>query len=284
MELLNFPTSLDCPECGAPCPNSVRNCPTCDNDIGYPNIRYAEFESNYLNEKYEDILQKFCNNKDSLENQQKLFDIIKTEAQVVIAVPENYAKSFLINKTSLYTNYEKLIKSDVRTPSPFKDDSDRYAVGGKIFGNFAEEIIYGALSLNKMSLYSYGDVFFILKNVSIEKRTSFLIENSYHFVDNYCNKIRDPLPKGYRSTWKNKEQLVILKLSEKLNPLFDAEQCKNLLVFQGKDREKDDCIEAHIYGNFNLYAIDRISFSQKITKKQKRIIKSLAEQHKIEVV
>src|SRR6266700_7051273 len=50
---------MDCPRCGVPIRGNERNCPTCGNDVGYPNVRAAKEieEKAALAKRYEKALQ-----------------------------------------------------------------------------------------------------------------------------------------------------------------------------------------------------------------------------------
>jgi hypothetical protein len=50
---------MDCPRCSAPIRGNERNCPSCDSDVGYPNVRAAkEFEEKAaLAKRYEKALE-----------------------------------------------------------------------------------------------------------------------------------------------------------------------------------------------------------------------------------
>lgn len=273
-----------CPECAADCADNIKNCPSCYTDLGFPNVRIADSERPELEERYNDIFLKFCNKSNVKAKLDELINFIKSDAHVIVATSELFAKSFLINRKLVYNNYESQVKSRARPPAPFEEDANRSAVGGKLFGSFADKIIYGALSLNNQSLKNYGNVFFILKDNTISKRVSFLVENSYLFLERNAESFLKPLPKGYKSTWTNKWQLVISKFAEKLEPDFDAKECAKLLVVHGIDRKSDSCIEAHIFGEFDSYSVSKISFSEDTTSKDKRVIKSLANKLNIGVL
>jgi len=272
---------VKCRTCGTECLTSIRHCPTCDEDLGYPNVRFAEHEQKYLHEKYDYKVGSLSSEESA--KLVKLETCIESNSKVVVAVPEIQAKVFLQDSRNLYSNYESQVQSGGRVPAPYHDDTIRMAIAGKLFGHSANMIKYGVLSLSNESLHNYGNVFFTLKNVSIEKRVSFLIDNSYHFAENHDGKLIEPLPVGYRAHWGNKEKLVIYKLFDTLKPNFHNDDCMQQLVCQGEDRGKDCCIEAHIFGNFNIDSVETIKFSPKIRRKEKRILQALAEKRNIKV-
>jgi hypothetical protein len=274
--------SFVCSNCGSEIDCYIRNCPTCQEDLGFPNVRHAKAEKDFLQKKYNTINSNLPS--DELHYMKRLVTLIKKKSRVVVAVPGVKAKSFLMNKKELYINYETQVSSGGRVPASFNDDSHRCAVGGLLFGSYAHEINYGVLSISNESLANYGDVFFCLKNTSIKNRVSFLIDNSYHFVESHKILIGTSLPKGFRAFWDNKEQLVIIKLIDQIRPDFTELKCSECLVYQGADRASDRCVEAHIFGSFNRDSIESIKISRHVKVADKKILIKLAENYKIEVL
>jgi len=142
-----------------------------------------------------------------------------------------------------------------------ENDADRRAVGGKLFGSFAEEIRYGVLSLDGTSLPNYGLVFLRLRSVAIAHRVSFLDENSYVFVNQHKLKVRDNLPAGYRSDWHDRGELAATKMEPTVMTGNSSADWARQLVVQGATRSNDMCVEAHIYGGFDAKAVEGVAFA-----------------------
>ena len=146
-----------------------------------------------------------------------------------------------------------------------------------MFANFGEQIVYGALSLSERGLSTYGDIFCVLKAVAVDERTSFLSTNSYEFIDKYGNSNH---PEGYRSDWPNRAKLVGTKLEE--NGLIRKRQSikdweRMMLVCDGKNRDRDEFIESHIFGSFNVFSIEKMVAATPIDKKKKNMVHAVIE-------
>ena len=134
-------------------------------------------------------------------------------------------------------------------------DRRRRSVEGLIFGDYAEEIRYAALSLSGNGVVSYGPYAMQLSDVAIAKRATLLEENSYDFVETYAMRPGDPIPPGYRSTWQDRHKLAVAKIAERVSKTTPPDAHPALLLSSEGNYEGDDFIEVHIYGPFNPRAI-----------------------------
>ena len=212
-----MPVSSSCPKCGGTPNEALRNCPTCSNDLGCPNVRAAlvpeelEALANRLrtasnNAKQANLASEFT----------QLRAAIKNFSKVVVAMPLLYARIFLNDSRILYAGYEKLVGGESRVPAPSANDRDRTSVAGKFFGSYAANIRYGVLSLDGTSLESYGTAFMTLRDVAVENRVSFLHENTYVFATDHQLKTQGKIPNGYKCVWSNRADLVVSKLEPQL--------------------------------------------------------------------
>lgn len=254
--------TMKCQACGSEGSESDRFCPTCQNDLGFPNVRAAmtQEEVDALSRRFEDARSDADNRGVKAE-----FDLFVSEvtskSHVVVAVPPLKVRDLLNDPREIYVGYEKLVGAGSRKPAPLQDDGDRCAVGGRLFGSFAKDICYGVLSLNSTGLPNYGLVFLKLRNVAIERRVSFLYENSYLFLAQHKVAIRGHLPQGYRSGWQNRADLAATKIGPMLVPGTNASAWARHLVVQGGSRSDDSCVEAHVFGGFDANAVENIAFA-----------------------
>jgi len=249
----------ECHKCGFEPRSFSPECPTCGAHLGFPNVREAAIsdEIDALNERFRVSEEQIIANGLSYELK-GLTSTIDVHAAVCVAMPANIALSIVTSESAQYVSYEKLVGSSACAPAEFVNDHHRKFVAGALFGTYGENIIYGALTLSTRGLSTYGDIFCILKQVAIDDRTSFLEINSYEFIDKYSGT---SYPKGHRSDWKNKSKLVAIKFMQgghiKKGQTFDDwEKC--LLVCDGKNRNLDEFVEAHIFGSFNLHSIEKM--------------------------
>jgi hypothetical protein len=249
-----------CSECGATLSAARRHCPTCRADAGAPNVRACRIDEN---------LQALFARYDASRSQaaalgcsrefKDLEVIIEKRSGVVISTPAGIARSILEDPNFIYTGYEQLVGVNARKPAASDNDRHRCAVGGLLFGSYANRIVYGTLSLTKDGLSTYGDVHCRLRSVTIEKRTSFLEVNSYKFVKDHCIKPGDKLPVGYRACWNHRHRLVLAKLANSLSKGQTETDWQTILIqSDGQNRENDEFVEAHIYEGFDKNAIESL--------------------------
>lgn len=252
-----------CGICKRPIDDSVRLCPTCGGDCGYPNVRCAEREQDDLIGRSNDAKSR-AKTRGCGKQLASLISNIQSDSHVVVAFGSVQARAFLQDPLQLYQNYENLVGGGSRLPSGARDHAHRTIVTGMLFGPFADQIRYGVLSLDGRGPMSYGDVFIRLRNIAIEHRVSFLENNSYHFVDKFKVTPSNPPPSGYRSTWNARAMLAAAKLENRITSANTSVHWPRLLLeAESKDRSKDEFIEAHIYGSFNSDAFESWSFSPK---------------------
>jgi hypothetical protein len=236
-------------------------------DWGPPNVRAAERKDERAalldrsRKATESAKHRGCTKPlDSLKS------TVESSSRVVVAMSTLNARQFLSVRSTVYQNYETLVASVGRVPASLPDDVERASVGALLFGSSARAIRYGVLSLDGFGLPTYGKVFFKLRDVAIQGRVSFLEMNSYQFVKKFGLAPNKPIPQGYRSTWSDRQHLAAAKLCPKLRPTHRKSHWPGLLVqTDGKNRSKDEFIEAHIYEGFNAHAVESASFAPKKT-------------------
>ncbi len=247
-----------CPRCNARTSPHLANCPSCRHDLGAPNVRACDTttESNALGERWENAKEEAC--RQGLEREyMALGAFVRESGGVVVTMKAGFARAFLQDESSLYTNYESLVGAAARKPSAF--DTQRTAVGGILFGSYAEKILYGVLSTDGSGPASYGEVHMRLREVSIGLRTSFLERNSFHFVDQRQLRPGMTIPPGHRAKWDNRDQLAAVKHLPDLTARDDTDQFSAYLIASDPDdRQSEEFIEAHIYDVFDRQAVESI--------------------------
>jgi len=177
-------------------------------------------------------------------------------------MPSFVARRMTSDLRTLYVGYEKLVAAGARLPARQPFDRHRMAVGGVLFGSCASDVVYGVLSVTTRGVATYGQVHCRLRDVAVKKRVSFLETNSYVFVGQYHLGPNSSVPPGHRAVWDNRDDLAVAKLQERLAPGHTEADCQAVLVrSDGKDRQNDDFMEAHIYGTFNVDAIEAMTIA-----------------------
>ena len=267
-----------CSKCGAPQYTFNFECASCGTNLGFPNVRIANIpdEVHALNKRLQNSKEN-AKAKGICDEFQNLMDAVNQYSKVIVSMPVEIALNIVSNDNFQFVNYERLVGAGVLNPSGFVNDSHRRVVAGALFANFGEQIVYGALSLSDRGLSTYGDIFCVLKEIAIDERTSFLNTNSYKFIEKFGDS---NLPAGYRSDWPNRAKLVGTKLEEnasirKNQSIIEWEQI--ILVCDGKNRDRDEFIEAHIFGAFNVFAIEKMVAATPIDKNKKEIVHAVIE-------
>lgn len=249
-----------CSECGSTLSAARRHCSTCRADAGAPNVRACRTNENLkaLFARY-DVSRSQASALGCSKEFSDLEAIVEKKSGVVVSMPTGVARTLLDDPNSIYVNYERLVGAGVRRPAGSENDRHRCAVGGQLFGSYADKIVYGVLSLTKDGLCTYGDVHCRLRSITIEKRTSFLETNSYKFVRDHNIVAGAKLPIGYAACWIYRHNLVLVKLSDSLSKGQTESDWQGLLIHSdGRNRKNDDFIEAHIFEGFNRNAIESV--------------------------
>ncbi|MBU4259794.1 MAG: hypothetical protein KKI12_04365 [Proteobacteria bacterium] len=250
-----------CSVCGAPLSATKRHCPTCRADVGAPNVRRCCTNENLkaLATRFDDARtrattigcsKEFCT----------LSDLMEKKFGVVVSMPAGVARKLFEDPNSLYANYEQLVGGNLRKSAGLNNDRHRCAVGGILFGSYANSIIYGALSLAENGLPTYGTVHCRLRSITIDKRTSFLETNSFKFIQDHGIVPGSKLPVGHIACWEHRHYLVLAKLADRLSAGQTESDWQAILIqSDGNDRKNDSFVEAHIFKSFDRNAIESLT-------------------------
>jgi len=262
-----------CSVCSAPLSSTLRHCPTCRADAGAPNVRHCRTDENLkaLAARFDDA-QARASARGCSKEFCTLSGLIEKQSGVVVSMPAGVARRLFEDPNSLYANYERMVGAGLRKPANLDNDQQRCAVGGVLFGSYANSIIYGALSLTKHGLPTYGSIHCRLRSVAIDKRTSFLETNSYRFVRDHSIVAGDKLPVGCMACWDLRHRLVLGKLEDRLSTGQTESDWEAILIqSDGQNRKNDDFVEAHIYESFDKNAIESLipATGAKVTREEK---------------
>jgi hypothetical protein len=251
-------SAASCSKCGCSLSPAMRHCPTCRADAGAPNVRACRTAENSkaLRVRFDvsrDRSKALGCSKEFVD----LEGLLKEKSGVVVSMNAGMARKLVEDPNSIYENYEQLVGASQRRPADFDNDRQRCIVGATLFGSYADLIVYGALSLNETGVPTYGSVHCRIRSVAISERTTFLETNSYGFVREHRVVAGDRLPIGYTSSWDDRHLLVLAKLADSLCAGQSESDWQAILIrSDGKDRQKDDFVEAHIYENFDINAVE----------------------------
>jgi hypothetical protein len=238
---------------------SAIDCPTCNERIGFPNVRAADHaaEISALTRRFEEARERAR----ARGADEKVLEFANTVAKscAVINCDLYRLRELLSNGKSLYANYHQTVRAQVRMAAKEDFDRHRRAVDAMIFGEYADKIVFGALSIDGKGLASYGAYTILLREGVIVNRANVLEENSFLFIQRHELRPGDPIPFGYRASWRNKHLLAVAKLADAISSSTDRGEFAGLLLRSAIERAKDDFIEIHIYGTFDQHAIESVA-------------------------
>jgi len=263
------PQAERCPRCQSAVSITLRHCPTCSHDLGFPNARECgSREEREALSRRADQARSEADRNGYAETFTALSSALVDKSGVVVAMPAAWARNLLANPNVIFKNYETLVGDGSLKPAEPTQDRRRMAVGALLFGEYAVHIRYGALSLTDEGLPTYGKVHCRLRDIAIRERVSFVEANSFVFVEKHKVTPGKPVPRGYRAVWDNRHELALAKLGSNLKDKPVEKDWQDLLLHSdGRDPERDDFIEAHIFDGFDRAAISAIC---RVKQKQSR--------------
>lgn len=270
---------LECPRCGSKISDSAEKCETCGYYAGSPNVRAAKSdeETEALNTRYAEAVENAKAN--GSYSRLLLLEEAAKKSCVVVNADLDFLHFFVTNPKALYSTYSLATKGQIRKPASRRNEEDRLAIESKLFGGYAGEIRYGALSLDGSGLKSYGAYTLKLREVAIADRTTLLEVNSFDFVERHGIRPRVGLPSGYRATWEDRHRLVVAKLADRISAGASEAEFSTMLLRGEGDRATDDFIEAHIFGAFDINAVESVSGNSSTGPEDAQALASIVKAH-----
>lgn len=249
-----------CDVCSTQLNISGTHCDVCYSDIGFPNIRKAESEEVELQERYELAHSsiKLQGNEVEAEN----FESFVDSSFVVMNRGLTDVYNVLQSNRSIVP-FHKQVASSMRSYEQNKYDLNRDAYESKVSPGYYADIHYGLLAKDEGGSSYYGDVSIKFGEKFIKNRTSFFQEDTYDFCNKHQLVVTENAPKGYRSTWKNRKKLALIKLHPNIiKDMSDSDMAK--LLF---DTETNSYLEAHIYGTISKESFEKVTITNNPIKK-----------------
>lgn len=250
-----------CKTCGLGVPESARNCPSCQADVGFPNVRAAEIatEQTALEERVRQasIDAATRNALPVLED----FGRATLTSKCVLCRSLNIIHRLVSSDLILYITFHQEVESGARYPEDNEWDRARPAVDATLFPYYHDKIGFGSLSLTKHGLGgAYGAYTIILKDVMIRHRSTVFEDNSVTFFRrmNHIVKVGEAVPPGFRAVWAQRDKLSMAKLHGRIDESTRPTQYPGILMKAGVTSAEDDFIEVHVFGPIHRTAIDRV--------------------------
>jgi hypothetical protein len=250
---------VNCPACGERVPDSARNCPGCQLDSGFPNVRAADLPEEGL------ALQQRLTDAEISAKARGCDGILRDfgkavlRSKAVLCRSLGAVSSLVSNDNALYTNFYKQVIGEVRLPEDNRFDRGRSAVDGTLFPNYSTEICFAALSLNNIGPTDYGPYTIVLKENRISQRATVFEENAFTFCQiKHHIVVGDPIPPGYRAVWVQRDRLAMAKLHSNIELTTRPADYPSIISHRGSKPAEDDFIEVHIWGPIHRSAIELV--------------------------
>jgi hypothetical protein len=256
--MLGIEAMVICEQCSSEVSETEEKCATCGRFAGAPNVRAAERkeEEEALESRYLDAInQSYINESNTAL---MTFDVNMELTCAVVNVDLDFLRQFITDDKMTFSNYDLSVKGQTRKPAKGQHDRHRRTIGAMLFGHYAEQIRYAALSLDGGGLKSFGPYALRLRDVSVAYRASLLEDNSYNFIPKHKLQPGEEIPPGYVASWRERHKLAVAKLAERISASTTEREHPRILLSSKGDRGTDECIEVHIYGGFDNKAIESV--------------------------
>jgi len=271
---------MDCPRCSSPIRRNERNCPTCGNDVGYPNVRAAKEleEKAALAKRYKTALERAASRGCTAT----LLDFLNALTQSVAVICRSYSKvkELVSSDSELYASFCQLIGAGARRPEGVKMDMQRRIADAIMFPYYEGEIRFAALSMDGIGATSYGDCSIVLKEMAISERATVFEENSVLFCEEQGLGVAELLPSGYRATWEDRGLLATAKLEPKFFPTMSATEYPAILL----EKSGRNFIEVHVYGPLNRNSIERIVVLAPKTEPDRILLEEIKRHSEVQIL
>lgn len=270
-----------CPYCDKPALYAPEDrCRACNAPVSLhaPNVQIAKAERHALDRRYEQ-----ARNRAKARGCSELFcklEKIAAQSTAVFTAGSLSAFHLLTSDRLRISSYRTLISPTLRAPELSKSYRQTRVVESWLFGEYADRIVYAALSFDGTGLPAYGSIHMTLDEKTIAHRASVLEESSITFASRH-EVAPSSRPMGYVSTWSDRGRLAAAKLEPILDRKLEEQDLPGLLL-KPRGISPAEFLEVHIYGSFNWQAVSSIrvtlSESSRIPLLEQTILKALEDE------
>jgi hypothetical protein len=249
---------MQCPACNAAFRMHERNCPVCDADVGYPNVRavLAPDEVAALAERV-DQASKSCAQRDCTDAFERFRQRVG-ESRAVLCRSLSQVMTLVSSDNELYATFYGQVSAHSRRPEETVVEQERLVADSLLFPFYKDEIRFAALSINGEGVAKYGTCSLVLKDAAIRHRATTFEKNSLEFCRERKLGVGSPVPPGYRAGWKDRQALAAAKLHESLEQNTDPVSFADLLL----NNATGDFVEVHIFGPIHRGAVETINMAE----------------------
>lgn len=276
--------SITCESCKNEIPQPAERCPHCGEPGIYWNVLAAQEASEVaaLDRRYAVAKKDAASRK--ADGPLQDFESAIAGSRAVIARTESEVLRLATSTRQLYGSYYQQIEGGVRLPDGDDWDTWRELADTVLFPKYKQEIKFGALSLDGISLSSYGSCSIVLRDDMISHRTSVFEENSAIFMKRHG--VRPNVPKGYRAAWQERAKLCVAKLGERFDSGTVPGEYSRILLKQGATSNDEEFIESHTWGPITVLTMERVIVTESNPSKRtviRRTIEAKLRAHNVPV-
>jgi hypothetical protein len=258
------------------CANEIRayerNCPVCDTDAGYPNVRAAERADNVkaLAGRFDEA-ERLCA-LDGRSDVLRRFQSAVKESKAVLCRSLSQTLKMVSTDNDLYASFYGEVEAEARRPEETLIEDDRLIADNLLFPHYHQHIRFASLSLNYQGVRHYGPCSITLSDVAIAHRSTVFEKNSLEFCRELKLGAGAGVPPGYRATWRDRDKLAAAKLQARIEPDDIDVTFPRRLLRDMPDTSPPDFIEVHIYGPLQRRGIERVVVSCGETRAEEALV------------
>src|ERR1017187_9054426 len=200
---------MKCPVCSEEVRPHERLCVACQTDCGFPNVRAAEQEDEKraLAGRVADAERQAAANGPTSILAKLRAAARRSRAVRARSLDEVYA--LVKSDDKLMGTFYDLKGAGLLRPSATNMEASRQSAEPLVFPNYHEKILFAALTLDVIGLFTYGNCAMVFQEAKIANRATVFEENCVFFCQRRDIGPRRPtVPPGYRATWARREDLV----------------------------------------------------------------------------
>lgn len=250
---------VNCIKCGTQIRPNERACSNCGRDAGFPNVRAANaaeeraaLEARFATARASSVVRGTTIELDAFVKD------VGGRSRAVMNRSLGALNSWVEGSTPLFCSFYYQIEVLGRTPNESNYDLQRVAAEATINPFCYKEISCAALTLKDAGMANYGPYSVILREMSIDERSSVFEENPFEFNQRHHVVAGQSPPLGYRAPWAERGTLAGAKLEHKLERGMQPSAFPAVLM---EDRGTDpDCdyVEVHIFGPVSCVSIEKV--------------------------
>ena len=204
---------------------------------------------------------------------------VGVESKAVICRPLLEAERLAVSDHQVYATYYQLLNSGVRQPDGDAWDRMRRPTDEILFPGYREDIRMGALTLDGVGVWNYGDCCLVPRDDMVAHRATVFEENSVVWMQRHGVRAADPTgpPRGYRASCKARGRLAVAKLAHKVHGHASSSGFAGLLLEQGSTSGDDRYIEVHVWGPMTVRTLEHVVSRRPRTKAGEVLLGALRE-------